>query len=128
MSKFKLQCSGWYSVQTSVQWVVFSADFSAVDGIQCRLQCSGWYSVQTSVQWMVFSADFSAVGGIKCRLQCSGWYSVQTSVQWVVFIVVNQFWSKGGSRSMKKRDFESKRGSFQEIGAKWSKFSQNSTF
>ena len=23
---------------------------------------------------------------------------------------------------MKKRDFESKRGSFQEIGAKWSKF------
>ena len=43
--------------------------------------------------------------------------------------VVNQSWSKGGSRSMKKRDFESKRGSFQEIvqiqqiGAKWSKFS-----
>ena len=33
---------------------------------------------------------------------------------------------------MKKRDFESKRGSFQEIGAKWSKFSKfrakNSTF
>ena len=51
-------------MQTSVQWVVFSADFSAVDGIQCRLQCSGWYSVQTSVQWVVFSADFSAVGGI----------------------------------------------------------------
>ena len=25
---------------------------------------------------------------------------------------------------MKKRDFESKRGSFQEIGAKWSKFSK----
>ena len=80
-----------------MQWVVFSADFSAVGGIQCRLQCSGWYSVQTSVQWVVFSAHFSAVGGIQCRLQCSGWYSVQTSsavggsysvktsVQWVVF-------------------------------------------
>ena len=63
-------------MQTSVQWVVFSADFSAVGGIQCTLQCSGWYSVQTSVQWVVFSADFSAVGGS---------YSVKTSVQWVVF-------------------------------------------